>query len=108
MDYRGRNSTTTEEASRFQRFFRRWLAPGRASGEISLHWLQYPWMDNCLAVHSWVLVDYPDADLSVIVVNSTSVSPKDCCLPCQKSHLSLPRKSDVFKINDDNYINEIC
>ena len=79
-DYGGGNSTTTEEASRFQRFFRRCLAPERASGKISLHWLQYSWMDNCLAVHSWVLVDYSDADFSAIVVNSTSVSPKVCCL----------------------------
>ena len=29
-------------------------------------------------------------------------SPKVCCLPCQKSDPSIPRKSDVFKINDDN------
>ena len=44
-------------ALRHQRFFRWWLAPGKASGKISLHWLQCPRMDNCSAVHPWVLVD---------------------------------------------------
>ena len=53
-------------------------------------------------------MDYPDADLSAIVVDSTSVSLKVYCLPSQKSDPSLPLKSDVFQINDDNYINEIC
>ena len=53
-----------------------------------------------------ILVNYPDADFSAIVVDSTYVSPK-VCLPCQKSDHSIPQKSDVFKIND-NYIIEIC
>ena len=83
MDYGGGNSTTTEEALRFQRFFRRWLAPERASGKISLHWLQYPWMDNCLAVHSWVyiLVDYPmSIDFSAIVRGRFNLCVTECLL----------------------------
>ena len=80
------------------------LVKSRSTGSNTHGWT----LDNCLTLHSWVLVDYPDADLSAIVVDSTSVSPKVYCLPCQEVDPSLPRKSDVFQINEDNYINEIC
>ena len=65
-------------------------------------------MNGQLPGRPFILVGYPDADFSAIVVDSTYVSPKVCCLPCQKSDPSIPRKSDFFKINDDNYIIEIC
>ena len=89
-DFGDGNSTITEEASRFQHFFRSCLAPGRASGQNSLHRLQYPlpnypWMDNsCLTVHPWAF-DYHDGDFSIFVVDLTFVSSKVCCLSCQQS-----------------------
>ena len=41
-----------------------WHQEGHLVKSRSTGSMQYPWMDNCLAVHSWVLVDYPDADFS--------------------------------------------
>ena len=65
-------------------------------------------MNGQLSGRPFILVDYPDVDFPATVVDSTYVSPKVYCLPCQKSDPSIPRKSDIFKINDDNYVNEIC
>ena len=58
-------------------------------------------MNGQLPGRPFILVDYPDVDFPALVIDSTYVSPKVCCLPCQKSDPSIPRKSDVFKINDD-------
>ena len=45
-------------------------------------------MNGQLPGRPFILVDYPDADFSAIVVDSTYVSPKVCCLSCQKSNIA--------------------
>ena len=54
-------------------------------------------MDGQLPDRPFRLVDYPDADFSAIVVDSTDVSPKVCCLPCQNPVIAYREKVTFSK-----------